>query len=138
MKTEAASGGIGNMKKGGRSKPQRKRKARQKEISLNRLKAELKKRILVWDEDGAFPWKDVESSRKDSELQASHPRKEARSLYGSPQIRCPKCGARASNLSWFYFRSPAWTWRSLCGRAGWLAVCDRCHRQVKFFCHAVN
>jgi hypothetical protein len=26
----------------------------------------------------------------------------------------------------------------LCGRAGWMAVCDSCHRQVKFVCEMLN
>ena len=29
-------------------------------------------------------------------------------------------------------------WEHLCGRAGWMTVCDRCHLQVDFFREAMN
>ena len=51
---------------------------------------------------------------------------------------CPQCRTASDQLSWFYFSSPAETWEHLCGRAGWLTVCDRCHRQVAIFMEVLN
>jgi hypothetical protein len=51
---------------------------------------------------------------------------------------CPGCGRSGSDLKWIYFSSPAWTWQRLCGRAGWLAICEPCHMQVAFFMEVMN
>lgn len=81
-----------------------------------------------------FPWADVEAARKNRSLQRKHATAEALACYGSSAKPCPKCHAPASELGWLYFRSPKWTWmESLCGRAGWMTVCDRCHVQVDYF-----
>ena len=53
-------------------------------------------------------------------------------------MACPDCGAAPAGQAWFYFESPAWTWDHLCGRAGWMTVCDPCHRQVNFFLEILN
>ena len=50
---------------------------------------------------------------------------------------CPDCGS-GSNLSWFYFVSPSWTWEHLCGRAGVIAYCDEHEREVAFFLDRMN
>jgi hypothetical protein len=52
--------------------------------------------------------------------------------------KCPGCGRSASELSWVYFSSPAWTWEQLCGRAGWLVICRPCHLQVEHFLVEMN
>jgi hypothetical protein len=51
---------------------------------------------------------------------------------------CPGCDRPESELTWLYFSSPAWTWRRLCGRAGWLVLCRPCHLQVDFFLERMN
>lgn len=51
---------------------------------------------------------------------------------------CPKCQAAAETLTWFYCRSPKETWPALCGVAGWMAVCDRCHVQVNFLSEVMS
>lgn len=76
-------------------------------------------------ERGIFPWEDVEAARADTKLQEDVRRDEPFDGTGV----CPRCG---DPLTWVYFSSPAWTWRALCGRAGWLGLCDRCHLQVDF------
>jgi len=53
----------------------------------------------------------------------------AQTLLCSPS----RFSAPARQLSWFYFESPSETWEYLCGRAGWMTVCNRCQRQVDFF-----
>ena len=84
-----------------------------------------------------FPQDDVDSARNDRGLQAKHDAESACRLYGS-RVKCPKCSRAGDELAWIYFRSPAWTWSSLCGRAGWLAVCDPCQQQAGFFLTVMN
>lgn len=48
---------------------------------------------------------------------------------------CPDCGA---NLVELYFSSPAWTWQSLCGRAGVMTICPGCPDQKDFQLHIMN
>jgi hypothetical protein len=84
-----------------------------------------------------FPWDDVDAARNDAGLQAEHDSEGAHRHYGS-RVTCPKCSRSEDELVWFYFRSPEWTWKNLCGRAGWLAVCDPCRTQAAFFIEIMN
>jgi len=62
-----------------------------------------------------FPWKDVMAcvkERLDGEQFVNHE-------------SCPKCGRESQNLYWIYFNSPAWTWKGMCGRAGYLSICTK-------------
>jgi len=88
--------------------------------------------------DDSFPWPDVEASRNDRKLQQENSLEEARERYLEQARCCPKCKAKADELAWFYFSSPDITWEHLCGRAGWLTVCDRCRVQVDFFLEVLN
>jgi len=83
-----------------------------------------------------FPWADVDAARSDAALQAG---REASAMRGGIDrtVKCPRCGS-GDQITWLYFRSPAWTWQSLCGRAGWMAVCDGCRHQVTFSCTVMN
>ena len=85
-----------------------------------------------------YPWEHVEASRRNRRLQKKHPATEGQSRYLTDAKTCPKCQAPPEALSWFYFESPKWTWENLCGSAGWMAVCDRCHVQVNFFGEAIS
>lgn len=91
-----------------------------------------------FEDNDQFPWEDVEASRKKRHLQQEHPVAEGHQRYLSTAKACPQCHTVAGQLSWFYFDSPAETWKHLCGRAGWMTVCDRCHLQVDFFCDVMN
>lgn len=51
---------------------------------------------------------------------------------------CPDCGKSASDLEWFWFESPDWTWKSFCGRAGWMSFCPDDECIVNFFVEALN
>lgn len=84
-----------------------------------------------------FPWDDVDAARNNAGLQAEHDSEAARRHWGK-NVSCPKCSRSGSDLEWFYFQSPPSTWSSLCGLAGWLAVCDPCRVQVKFFLEVMN
>lgn len=79
--------------------------------------------------DGFFPWKDVNACMSD---RIPAPRD------ASELSACPGCDTPAEKLTWIRFRSPDWTWRDLCGRAGPLAFCDHCRRQIHFLLDMMN
>ena len=78
-----------------------------------------------------FQWDDVDAARADADLQAGKDIELTIEEFGS-EVSCPQCGKTGTELCWFFFRSPQWTWRESCGRAGWMAVCDDCNYQVFF------
>lgn len=82
--------------------------------------------------DEIYPWVDVEAARRNRRLQRRHPLSEAEGLREGARS-CPLCGRGPGELAWLYFESPKWTWEHLCGRAGWMTVCDDCHEQVEVF-----
>ena len=93
-----------------------------------------------------FPWEDIEACQNDkhrSQLKTNAP---AFLILGRTDQdncldqagNCPSCGRHGSDLSLIYFSSPAWTWEKLCGRAGWLVLCELCRIQVAFFCEVMN
>lgn len=85
-----------------------------------------------------FPWKDVRAAQADSVLQADHPTDTGIERYSAGAQPCPECGTPPAFLTWFYFESPPWTWEKLCGRAGWMTLCEWCERQVDFFIEVMN
>lgn len=103
------------------------------------LTAERTKRALVRHAElarqGFFPWEDVEAAERNSQLQSQHP---LHPEFPRDGIACPGCGTASEQLTWFYFSSPDWTWRRLCGRAGWIAVCKPCRMQVNFVLEMMN
>ena len=80
--------------------------------------------------EGYFPWPDVDACRGRSGKATPKPIDRAR--------HCPQCGATPNVLTWVHFVSPPWTWESMCGRAGWLTVCDPCGLQIDFFMETMN
>jgi hypothetical protein len=88
--------------------------------------------------DQEFPWEDVDASRRKRRLQARHPAEEWKTHYLTDAKPCPRCEAPPEALCWFYFESPKETWENLCGTAGWMAVCDRCHVQANYFMEAMS
>jgi hypothetical protein len=93
-----------------------------------KVKAEMREhrrwRMMV---EGIFPWPDVEASQTTPITDPMLMPTPMPAHLGDQT--CPCCSAP---LTWIFFRSPSWTWRKLCGRAGWLAICERCHLQVDF------
>ena len=68
-----------------------------------------------------FPWEEVEACiNNDAEVLESV---------------CPKCGHHKKKI---FFRSPHQKWERLCGRAGWLTICDHCELQFEFGCVLMN
>lgn len=88
-------------------------------------------------DEGQYPCEDVDYARHNERLQRKHALGEA-GKYRATAKPCPKCGRPSSELAWFYFESPKWTWDNLCGRAGWMTVCDACRAQVDFFLEVIN
>lgn len=64
-----------------------------------------------------YAWTDVRESLK-----------RYRSILMSEK-KCPECG---KGTVYIYFRSPSFTWESLCGTAGPLELCPYCVKQVKY------
>jgi hypothetical protein len=88
--------------------------------------------------DGELPWEDVEAARRNRQLQKKHPVAEGKKKYLATASVCPGCQIPPDELSWFYFKSPPETWPSECGCAGWMVVCDQCHRQTDFFLEGIS
>ena len=51
---------------------------------------------------------------------------------------CRMCGCEALDLTWVRYSSPRETWETLCGTAGWMALCDPCREQVALFIDRKN
>ncbi|MFK5921549.1 MAG: hypothetical protein QM496_05175 [Verrucomicrobiota bacterium] len=81
-----------------------------------------------------MPWEDVDRCRKDKRIQTGRIAVETVATFkADAEATCLECGKVSDELQWFYFRSPAFTWKHLCGRKGVMVVCDNCRRQVAFF-----
>jgi len=78
-----------------------------------------------------FPWEDVDACADDDNLQqqAASERNGPKTSAADQLSDCPSCG---EGLLWIYFKSPDWTWKDMCGRAGWLAICRKCRIQADF------
>lgn len=85
-----------------------------------------------------FPWEDVEAARANGRLQAKHSVDRAVEHYSSGARPCPSCGTPPRFLVWFYFSSPRWTWEHLCGREGWMTMCEWCPCQIDFFLEGMS
>lgn len=85
-----------------------------------------------------FPWHYVEESRKNINLQQKNSPFYARQHYTKRAQACPHCQKSAHELTWIYFSTPDWTWDKLCGKAGWLIICEDCNKQVDFFLEMLN
>ncbi len=70
--------------------------------------------------DQYFPLKDVEACMNAK-------------IIAEPNHRpCPLCKKPSEELQWIYFKSPDWTWKRLCGRAGPMSICPDCGCIVEF------
>lgn len=86
----------------------------------------------------AFAWDDIQASRANDALQSEHDASHAKALWAKAAKPCPRCGGNGDALSWVYFSTPEWTWQKLCGREGWIVVCDSCRQQTDFFLTIMN
>lgn len=77
-----------------------------------------------------FPVEDIEASIANKELQRSHDYQEQK-----PEERARLDDAKAK---WFYFRSPPWTWKNLCGREGWIMYDPKRQKQYAFLATLIN
>ncbi|MCI0491035.1 MAG: hypothetical protein L0229_30970 [Blastocatellia bacterium] len=62
-----------------------------------------------------YSWKEIEEVLKRRSKPASDPPKDR-----------PKCLECLQPMEWIYFKSSPETWKMLCGRAGWTAICRKC------------
>lgn len=51
---------------------------------------------------------------------------------------CPSCNLPGNQLLWIDFVSPPCTWKNLCGRQGYLSICEKCHVQIDFWMTGMN
>lgn len=65
-----------------------------------------------------FPWEDVAASVWNNTNDITYIDKE-----------CRVCGEQLVKIK---FKSPQWTWRQLCGRAGDMILCVNCPCQIQF------
>lgn len=95
-------------------------------------------------ERGFFPWEDVDACRgrlPPPNMLPSQNRRGLAHLVRRLRRRgrgCPKCKRPPAAMTWIYFRSPGWTWSRMCGREGWLNVCDHCRLQLQFHLLVMN
>ena len=91
-----------------------------------------RQRRIETGREGFMPWEDVDACRR-----KRIPRELRDRLRRGPAA-CPQCGGTGDRLRWIHFVSPEATWKHLCGREGWLAVCDTCRLQVEFHVTLMN
>ena len=84
------------------------------------------------------PRGDVAACRADAGLQRQHPFEPARTELGAHARGCSVCGRPATELEWFYFRSPDETWERLCGTSGWIVWCDDDDLQADYLEGTIN
>lgn len=108
-----------------------------KRLDKNKKSPLYKWKITELDPQTIYPWKDVFYSKITSS-QDMHDSK-----------TCPKCQeenlshvyngiALNSEIITVYFRSPSYTWRTMCGREGYLTICKKHKRQIGFSITAMN
>ncbi len=85
------------------------------------------------DRNAKYPDEHLIASRRDISLQGGHNWEENKDILLVSADDCESCGCKAAELSWFYFRSPEWTWKYSCGSEGWVGMCDRCNLQINYF-----
>ena len=79
-----------------------------------------------------FAMKDIVNSMRDVELQSQHDMGDAIKYYGH-MVNHP-----LGDCIWFWFESPDWTWKKLCGRAGWMVISRSDLKLIDFFLEIMN
>lgn len=82
-------------------------------------------------------WAEMQALRVDPVAQ-SRGDAAAREILLSRARACPKCRRPPTELAWIYYSSPPETWEQLCGRSGWIMICDHCEIQVDFMVTFMN
>jgi hypothetical protein len=106
------------------------RTTRRKE--LRALPDRLQSDVRSYESKFAFPVEDVIACMRDDSLQSRHSLAAAKARY--------KAGIAEplENAVWLYFESPALTWDTLCGRAGWMVIAKEHPREISFFLEIMN
>jgi hypothetical protein len=79
-----------------------------------------------------YPVEHVIACLRDDSLQSRHSLAAAKARYEGG------IAERIEDAVWFYFESPALTWETLCGRAGWMVVAKEPLREEAFFLEIIN
>jgi hypothetical protein len=103
--------------------------ARRKE--LHYLADRLESDVSSYEGKFSFPLEHIIACMRDDTLQSRH------SLTDMERYQ-ESLSEPPENVVWVYFKSPAWTWENLCGRAGWMAVAKEPMREVAFFVEIMN
>jgi len=82
-------------------------------------------------------WAEMQALRADPAAQSRGDAARREALMSRARA-CPKCDRPPTELAWVYYSSPPVTWEHLCGRAGWITLCDHCERQVDFILTVMN
>jgi len=106
------------------------RTTRRKE--LHDLADRLQSDVRSYEDKFTHPVEDVITCLRDDRLQSRHSLAAAKDRYRE-SIAEP-----VQNALWFYFESPALTWETVCGRAGWMVVAKDTPRQIAFFLEIMN
>lgn len=95
------------------------------------IKEALKKKTV--EDDTIYPWDDVFESMLEypDRVTVNDSKGQTESWQNDNVIetigKCPTCGHHTVDL---FFKSPAWTWEHLCGRAGQITICPHCGKQL--------
>jgi hypothetical protein len=83
-------------------------------------------------------WDDMRRSAAHAHLQAEHSVEQGKARHLADAVECPLCQTSPDRLTWTYFASSPQSWRNLCGRAGWVVVCEPCELEVSVFIDMLN
>lgn len=83
-------------------------------------------------------WDAMRRSRAHARLQKEHSVEEGKARHLTNAVECPLCQTPPDRLTWTYFTTSRESWRNLCGRAGWLVVCEPCKLEVAVFIEMLN
>ena len=98
---------------------------------LHDLADRLQSNVGSYEVKFSFPLEHIIACMQDDILQARHRLADTERYQGS-------LSEPPENVVWVYFKSPAWTWENLCGRAGWLVITKEPPREVAFFLEIMN
>jgi hypothetical protein len=87
---------------------------------------------------GFLPWDELRACESSHKLRREHPVAAGKARFLAEAAPCPVCDTPPDRLTWIYFTTAPETWRNLCGRAGWILVCERCMLQVSCFIEVLN
>lgn len=87
-------------------------------------------------------WEDIDACRrrnkKDGFSTDGETEKEVRERFQGSIEPCPTCQKEFKDMEILYFVSPPYTWKSMCGREGWMVICPDCKEVRNFELSVMN